>query len=58
MNLTTNKWNSKRMGVNKYTVEKTHIQKNSSLQKNQYKWKLKSSTMYILVRKRDNKHIM
>ncbi len=53
MNLTTNKWNSKKMGLNKHTFEKTQACKNMNT-----KWKFKSSTMFVLARKRNNKHTM
>jgi hypothetical protein len=58
MNLTTKKWSSKKMGFNKHIVAETHIWKNSSLQKNNTKWKFKLSIMFVLGKKGDKNHTM
>jgi hypothetical protein len=52
MNLITNKWSTK----TKKDLANTHLQNSYFQKNNNTKWKLKSNTIFILMRKKINKH--
>ncbi len=58
MNLTTNKRSKRKLEFSKYIVAKRQLEEFKLAKNINTKWRLKSNTMFVLIRNRDNKYTM